>query len=151
MSYVGVLRCFRWNTMLACGNSSVRSAVSIAQAVLDYYKLRQERHGEEHHKSPCRHTLNSNHAAPDGAWMAFWGSCSINTALLTELSQSPIPPKTAKNLHRLHKLRGFNKLRGFTGFWAICDGVRQGERLLEMACLWWKPASTETRALSSVI
>ena len=37
------------------------------------------------------------HAAPDGAWMVFWGSSSINMALLTELSRSPIPLKTAKN------------------------------------------------------
>jgi hypothetical protein len=29
--------------------------------------------------------------------MAFWGSCSINMALLTKLSQSLIPLKTAKN------------------------------------------------------
>ena len=29
--------------------------------------------------------------------MAFWGSCSINMPLLTELSQSLIPPKTALN------------------------------------------------------
>src|ERR1035437_2899502 len=46
-------------------------------------------------RSPlCSHALNSNHADPDGAWMAFGGSCSINMALLTELFQSLIPPET---------------------------------------------------------
>src|ERR1035437_4205743 len=45
----------------------------------------------------CSHALNSSHAAPDGAWRAIWGSCSINIALLTELAQSLIPAKTALN------------------------------------------------------
>jgi hypothetical protein len=37
------------------------------------------------------------HAAPDGAWLMFRGSSSINMALLAELSRSTIPVKTAKN------------------------------------------------------
>jgi hypothetical protein len=78
------------------GHSSARSAMSIAQTALAPSKLRQERHGDERHKHRCGHPLSSEHAAPNGAWMIFRGSSSINMALLKELSRSPTPPKTAR-------------------------------------------------------
>jgi hypothetical protein len=39
--------------------------------------------------------LEPKHAAPDGAWMVFRVSCSINMALVTELSQRLIPARKA--------------------------------------------------------
>ena len=44
---------------------------------------------------PLRYDGAHLHAAPDGAWRASWGWLSINMALLTELSRSPIPPNSA--------------------------------------------------------
>jgi hypothetical protein len=38
--------------------------------------------------------------------MVFWGSSSITMALLTELSGSPIPLKTARNLSTVTSLTG---------------------------------------------
>jgi hypothetical protein len=93
----GSLRCFRWNGVLAPGHSSVRSAMFIAQPVLAQNKLRQERHGDERLRYRSGDALRSKHAAPDGACMVFRGSSAITMALLTELSPSPIPLKTAKN------------------------------------------------------
>ena len=59
--------------------------MSIAQTVLAPSKLRQERHGDQPHKQRRGHALASEHAAPDGAWVVFFGSSAINMALLTEL------------------------------------------------------------------
>src|ERR1017187_4061628 len=58
--------------------------------------------GEERHVSSLTHGQEGVcgahlHAAPDGAWMAFRGSSSINVALLAELSRSPNTLETAKN------------------------------------------------------
>jgi hypothetical protein len=71
--------------------------MSIAAIVLALTKLRQERHGNWRCISRRDQGLNYKHAAPNGAWGTFWGSTSINMALLTELSQTRIPPKAAKN------------------------------------------------------
>ena len=71
--------------------------MSIEQTVLALSKLRQERHGDERLKQRRGRALSSEHVAPDGAWVVFDGSSSINMALLTELSQSLIPLRTAKN------------------------------------------------------
>ena len=60
-------------------------------------KLRQERHGVELCKYRDRHALNQTHAAPNGAWRVFRGSCSIDMALLTELSRTLFPLEAAKN------------------------------------------------------
>jgi len=71
--------------------------MSIAQTVLALSKLRQERHGDERLKQRRGRALSSEHAAPDEAWVVFDGSSSINTALLTELSRSLIPLRTARS------------------------------------------------------
>ena len=71
--------------------------MSIAQTVLALSKLHQQRHGDERLKQRRGRALSSEHAAPDGAWVVFDGSSSINMALLTELSRSLIPLRTAKN------------------------------------------------------
>ena len=70
--------------------------MSIAETVLDCNKLRQERHEEARGQHRRDHALNLQHAAPDGARAVSRVSSSINMALLTELSRSRIPLKTAK-------------------------------------------------------
>jgi hypothetical protein len=62
----------------------------IAATFLAWHKLRQERHGVSLCKHLGRLALNQNHAAPDGAWKVFWGSFSIDMALLTELCLTTI-------------------------------------------------------------
>ena len=64
--------------------------MSIAQTVLAPSKLRQERHVSSLTRGRAGVCGAQPHAAPDGAWMGFRGACSINMALLTELSRSPI-------------------------------------------------------------
>jgi hypothetical protein len=71
--------------------------MSIAKPSIARNKLRQERQGEERHQHSPGHAPNSRYAAPNGAWSVFRCSFSINMALLTELSPSPTPLKTAKN------------------------------------------------------
>ena len=92
-----VLRCFRWNGGCRLGDSSVRSAMSIVETIRPRNKLRQERHGKERYQRDHGQALNHQPAAPDGAWRVPGGSCSINMALLTELSRCPVPLKTATN------------------------------------------------------
>src|ERR1039457_3888017 len=69
--------------------------MSIAQTVLALSKVRPARHGDEGFKQRRGRALSSEHAAPDGAWVVFDGSSSINMALLTELSRSLIPLRIA--------------------------------------------------------
>lgn len=64
--------------------------MSIAQRVLAASKLRQERHGGQRCQHGRGHDFGSQHAAPTGAWMVFWGRYSIDMVLLTELSRSAI-------------------------------------------------------------
>ena len=69
--------------------------MSIAQIVLAQSKLRLERHVSRltrGHEGVCG---AHPYGAPDGAWMVLPGASSINVAILTELSRSAIPPKTA--------------------------------------------------------
>ena len=95
--HIGVHSYIQSNGVLAWGHSSVRSAMSIAQAVIGPSKLRQERHGEEDYLHNPGRALDPIHAAPDGAWMVFPCASSIDMALLSELSRCSIPPKTAKS------------------------------------------------------
>jgi hypothetical protein len=69
----------------------------IAYAVRVSFELRQERHVEGNCAHRLGGPLNPKHAAPDGAWMVLRDWSSIIMALLTELSRSPIPPKTGEN------------------------------------------------------
>jgi hypothetical protein len=55
--------------------------------------------------------------------MEFWGSCSINMALLTELSQSLIPLETAKSPLRCPKTLFPRRLRRGGRFFAVFDGM----------------------------
>jgi hypothetical protein len=81
--------------------------MSIALIVLVPSKLRLERHVSRFtrgHEVVCgAHPC----AAPDGAWMVLPGVSSINVALLTELSRSPIPPKTALAAGEAHRITSF--------------------------------------------
>jgi len=64
--------------------------MSIARTGLAPSELRQERHGDDRHKQLRGRALSPKHAAPDGAWVVFVGSSSINMALLAELPRSSI-------------------------------------------------------------
>ena len=84
-----------WNGVRALGHSSGRGAMSIAQIVLAPSRLSLERHVSSltrGHEGVCG---AHRHAAPNGAWMVLRGAATINMALLTELSRSPIPPGPA--------------------------------------------------------
>jgi hypothetical protein len=54
-----LLRCFRSNGGLASADSSVRSAMSIAETVLASNELRQERHGNERYEHGRSQAFNS--------------------------------------------------------------------------------------------
>ena len=100
--------------------------MSIAQTGLAPSKLRQERHGNARHKQLRSRALRPKHAAPDGAWVVFDGSSSINMALLKELLRSSIQLKTAKKLagrRRRASLWGCGKDAGARHYWDIGPAV----------------------------
>jgi hypothetical protein len=70
--------------------------MSVEQTVITPNKRRKERHEGERHEYDRDPESDSKRAAPDGAWIVFRGACSIDMALLTELSRGSTPWKTAK-------------------------------------------------------
>jgi hypothetical protein len=72
--------------------------MSVEQTVLTPNKRGKERHEGGHHIYGRDHALDSRHAAPDGAWIVFRGASAIDMALLTELSRSPMLPKTTEDI-----------------------------------------------------